>query len=155
MSSVVSDTHALLWYLGNSNNLSASALNAFDTAERNGSLIYVPAISVVELRYLVEKGRGILETDFRLVVNTLNDPNSAFTFAPLDQSTAEDIERIPRSVVPEMPDRMIAATAFNLNLPLVSKDMEIRRLQNITVIWYLKRSTLIRKKLSRPRPSST
>ena len=135
MSSVVTDTHALLWYLGNSKNLSALALNAFDTAEKSGSLIYVPAISVVELRYLVEKGRGILESDFRLVIDTLNDPNSAFTFAPLDQGTAEDIERIPRSVVPEMPDRMIAATAFNLNLPLVSRDTEISRLQNITVIW--------------------
>lgn len=111
------------------------SLSAFDIAEKSGSLIYVPAISVVELRYLVEKGKGILETDFRLVIHTLNDPNSAFTFASLDQATAEDIERIPRSVVPEMPDRMIAATAFNLNLPLVSRDAEINRLQNITVIW--------------------
>ena len=135
MSSVVSDTHALLWYLGNSNNLSPAALNAFDTAERNASLIYVPAIVVVELRYLVEKRRGILESDFQLVIGQLNDPNSALTFAPLDQSTAEDIERIPRSIVPEMPDRMIAATAFNLNLPLISKDSEISKLQNISIVW--------------------
>ena len=135
MSSVVSDTHALLWYLGNSKNLSAAALNAFGTAEKSGSLIYVPAIVIVELRYLVEKGRSILESDFRLVIDTLNNPNSALTFAPLNQATAQDIERIPRSVVPEMPDRMIAATAFNLNLSLVSKDSEISRLQNITVIW--------------------
>lgn len=135
MSSVVSDTHALLWYLSNSTNLSAAALNAFDQAEKNGFLIYVPAIVIVELRYLVEKGRSILESDFRLVINTLNNPNSALTFAPLNQATAEDVERIPRSVVPEMPDRLIAATAFNLNLPLVSKDTEISNLQNVTVVW--------------------
>jgi len=135
MSSVVCDTHALLWYLSNSNNLSAAALNAFDQAEKSGYLIYVPAIVIVELRYLVEKGRSILESDFRLVVNTLNNPNSALTFASLNQATAEDVERIPRSVVPEMPDRLIAATALNLNLPLVSKDTEITNLQNVTVIW--------------------
>lgn len=135
MSSVVSDTHALLWYLSNSSNLSAAALNAFDQAETNGFLIYVPAIVIVELRYLVDKGRSILESDLRLVINTLNNPNSALTFAPLNQATAEDVERIPRSVVPEMPDRLIAATAFNLNLPLVSKDSEIGNLNNVTVVW--------------------
>lgn len=135
MSSVVADTHSLLWYLGNSKNLSSKALTAFDAAEKAGSLTFVPAIVLIELRYLVEKRRSILESDFRLVVTTINDPNSALTFAPLNQAVAEDVERIPRSVVPEMPDRLIAATAFNLNLPLVSRDSEISKLQNVNVIW--------------------
>ncbi|MEK0181377.1 hypothetical protein [Microcoleus anatoxicus] len=30
------------------------------------------------------------------------------------------IAQIPRNVVPDMPDRIITATAFYLNLPLVS-----------------------------------
>lgn len=135
MSAVVTDTHALLWYLNNSSELSANALAAFETAEQGGYLIYIPAIILVEIRYLVEKGRDVFEQDFGLVVSKMNDPNTALKFAPLNQATAEDLGQIPRSVVPDMPDRLIAATAFNLNLPLVTKDSDIRKLQNVQSIW--------------------
>lgn len=135
MSAVVADTHALLWYLSNSSKLSTDALTAFEKAEQNGFPIYVPAIILIEMRYLVEKGRDIFESDFQLVVGKLNSPLSALTFAPLNQATAEDLEQIPRSIVPDMPDRLIAATAYNLNLPLISKDTSIRNLQNVKIIW--------------------
>ena len=135
MSAVVTDTHALLWYLSNSSKLSSDALAAFEKAERNGFSIYVPAIVLIELRYLVEKGRDIFESDFLLVVGKLKSPQSALTFAPLNQGTAEDLHQIPRAIVPDMPDRLIAATAYNLNLPLISKDTSIRNLRNITIIW--------------------
>jgi predicted nucleic acid-binding protein len=65
----------------------------------------------------------------------MNDPRSALTFTPLNQATAEDLDQIPRSAVPDMPDRLIAATAFNLNLPLVTRDSKINKLQNVQVIW--------------------
>ena len=135
MSAVVTDTHALLWYLSNSGKLSRDASNALENAEQNGYPIYVPAISLIELRYLVEKGLDIEERDFRLVIEKLNSPLSALTFAPLSQGTAEDLYQIPRSIVPDMPDRLIAATAYNLDLPLIRKDISIRNLKNVTVIW--------------------
>lgn len=135
MSAVVTDTHALLWYLSNSTKLSQNALDAFENAEQNGFPVYVPSIILVELRYLVEKARDIVESDFRLVVEKLNSPLSALTFAPLNQGTAEDLKQIPRSTVPDMPDRLIAATAYNLDLPLISKDTSIRNLQNVKIIW--------------------
>jgi len=135
MSAVVSDTHALLWYLSNSSKLSPDALDAFQNAEQKGFPVYVPAIILVELRYLVEKGRDIVESDFQLVVGNLNSPLSALTFAPLTQATTEDLEQIPRNIVPDMPDRLIAATAYNLDLPLISKDASIRNLQNLRIIW--------------------
>jgi PIN domain nuclease of toxin-antitoxin system len=135
MSAVVTDTHALLWYLNNSSKLSRDAFHALENAEQEGLAIYVPAIVLVELRYLVEKGRDISESDFEMIVANLTSPSSAPTFAPLTQSIAENLRHIPRSVVPDMPDRLIAATALNLDLPLVSKDREIRKLPNITVVW--------------------
>jgi len=135
MSAVVSDTHSLLWYLNDSSKLSPDALAAFEEAEQNGLPVYVPAIILVEVRYLVEKGRDIFESDFQLIVSELNSSSSALTFAPLNQSIAENLEKISRSVVPDMPDRLIAATAFSLNLPLVSKDGKIKKLTNVNVIW--------------------
>ncbi len=135
MSAVVTDTHSLLWYLNDSSKLSSHALSALENAEQNGFPIYVPAIILVELRYLVEKGRDVFETDFQLIVANLNSSSSALTFAPLTQSIAEDLGRVSRSIVPDMPDRLIAATALSLNLLLISKDGNIRKLKNVDVVW--------------------
>jgi PIN domain nuclease of toxin-antitoxin system len=55
MSAVVADTHALIWFTSQSSLLSAAARAAMEAAENNQQPIYVPAIVVVELRYLVEK----------------------------------------------------------------------------------------------------
>jgi len=48
---------------------------------------------------------------------------------------ASSLAKIPRLTVPELPDRIIAATALYLNLPLVTKDYKIRSLSVIQTIW--------------------
>lgn len=135
MSAVVADTHTLLWYINNVPDLSSAALAAMEQAERAGLPIYVSAIVVVELRYLVEKGRDITESDFQSIVTALKDDSSLITFAPLDMEIAEALGQIPRAIVPDMPDRIVAATALVLGLPLVTKDRKIRALTNLTTIW--------------------
>ena len=135
MSAVVADTHSILWYLNNLPDLSPAALQAMENAEQSGAAIYVPSIVLVELRYLVEKGRDIKECDFQTVLTELKNPSSALTLAPLDQLTAETLAQIPRATVPDMPDRIIAATALALGLPLVTGDTEIRKLTNVATVW--------------------
>ncbi len=58
----------------------------------------------------------------------------AFAIVPLDSKIASLLRQIPRNVVPDMPDRIIAATALHMALPLVTRD---RRLQSagIQTIW--------------------
>ncbi|NJR25497.1 MAG: type II toxin-antitoxin system VapC family toxin, partial [Richelia sp. CSU_2_1] len=41
---------------------------------------------------------------------------------------------IPPASVPDMPDRIIAATALHLNLPLISKDRRMP-LTDLNLIW--------------------
>lgn len=53
MSSVLVDTHTIVWYFLKSPNLSVTALAAINNAES----VYVAAISVVEIIYLQEKGK--------------------------------------------------------------------------------------------------
>ncbi|MCC6126422.1 MAG: PIN domain-containing protein [Pirellulales bacterium] len=49
-------------------------------------------------------------------------------------NTAQILRSIARQSVPDMPDRIIAATAIELNLPLVTRDRKIQALQ-VKTIW--------------------
>jgi len=60
---VVADTHAFIWYLRDDGQLSARAAAAMDAASEAGRPIFISAVTVVELRYLVEKDT-LNERDF-------------------------------------------------------------------------------------------
>jgi predicted nucleic acid-binding protein len=64
----------------------------------------------------------------------LSDPDAGFTVAPLDENAAWAVQRISRDAVPDMPDRIIAATALSLGLPLATRDSAITK-AGITTIW--------------------
>ena len=133
MAVVVADTHAAVWYLSNSPRLSSAAAKALDDASAAGDAILIPSISLVELTYLVEKGRVPAEARQRLV-DALAEPGGPYELAPLDGDVAAAVELIDRSVVPDMPDRIIAATALSARAALVSRDGKIRASQ-VQTIW--------------------
>jgi PIN domain nuclease of toxin-antitoxin system len=133
MNDIVIDTHIIIWYFANPSELSKLAENAIDKAEISG-IIYVSSISIVELIYLVEKNK--IPADVLLFLrNALDDATTVFRLIDLNREIADEVENIPRQVVPEMPDRIISATALHLNLPLFTKDTKIQNLQNIQIIW--------------------
>jgi PIN domain nuclease of toxin-antitoxin system len=131
--SAVLDTHTALWYLENSKELSAVARATIEDAIRDARNVHVSAISVIEAVYLVERKR-IPATALQRLRHALSDPSTGLLIAPVDAWIAEALEKIPRSIVPDMPDRIIGATALHLGLPLVTRD---RRLQSagIKTIW--------------------
>jgi PIN domain nuclease of toxin-antitoxin system len=135
MSDVLADTHAIVWYLADPTQLSSAASAALTAAESTGR-IWVPTITFVELIYLVEKGKlpQIVLTELWRVVR---DPVEPVDSAPLALDTAAVLDHIPRGTVPDMPDRVIAATALARGIPLVSADAKIRSLTvpGLTVVW--------------------
>ena len=133
MAAVVADTHAAVWYLLNTKNLSSNAQRAMDDAAKAGDPVYVSSISLVEVVYLVEKGKLPLVVLDRLIT-ALSEPNSGFLIAPIDLPVVLAIRQISRDMVPDMPDRIIAATALHLGLPLVTRDSEIAK-TGIKIIW--------------------
>jgi len=133
MSSVLADTHTIIWYLAASPRLSPTALAHLEETVQAGDLIGIASISIVEIIYLVEKGR-LPEVALHRLNHALADPATSFVVIPLDAPIAHRVRQIPREVLPDMPDRIIAATALQLNLPLVTRDRRIQVL-GIRTIW--------------------
>jgi PIN domain nuclease of toxin-antitoxin system len=131
--SAVLDTHAAIWYLLDSKNLPETVYSLIQGAAAKGEPTYISAISLVEIVYLVERGR-IDANAFEVFSNELAQDDPMFRIVPLDFDVASALRRIPRNVVPDMPDRIIAATAAHLGVPLITRD---RRLQaaGIQTIW--------------------
>jgi PIN domain nuclease of toxin-antitoxin system len=133
MPGLVVDTHSIVWYLAGDARLSARAAGALDSATTAGEFIHVPSICLVELTYLIEKGRLPVAARDRLI-KELDEPDSPCLLAPLDRSVADALERVSRSEVPDLPDRIVSATAVALAVPVVSRDGRIRASQ-IQTIW--------------------
>jgi predicted nucleic acid-binding protein len=113
--------------------MSQRALQRMTAAVDGGETIFVPSISVVELLYLYEKAR-IPADDWKRLNDCLAAEDSGVRVVPLTLGIAHDLARVPWKSVPDMPDRIIAATALHLGLPLVSRDGRIQA-PGLEVIW--------------------
>jgi PIN domain nuclease of toxin-antitoxin system len=129
----IADTHALIWYLLADPRLSSWAKATFQRAAAGGKTIGVSAISLVEIVYLMEKGRIPLLA-LRSLEEELRKPGSVLEVVPLSQDIALAVQRVDRKAVPDMPDRIIAATALHLGLPLISRNGRIH-LSGVRTIW--------------------
>lgn len=134
MNRYVTDTHALIWHLQNLPNLSCKVRQIFSQIDEGSATAVIPTIVVVEMIYLAEKGR-IPGNLLNAALNLMGTNSVNYLLAPLDFSVVSSLRQIPRSAVPDMPDRIIAATALALNLPLLSRDSVISNLSEINVIW--------------------
>jgi PIN domain nuclease of toxin-antitoxin system len=133
MIAAVADTHALLWYLYNDSRLSLRAQTFIETTLQQGNQLALPSITFVEMVYLIEKGR-IASESLTIVGAELSHTDSAFIEIPVDLKIARAMARVDAVQIADMPDRIIAATALHLGLPVISRDGKIR-LSSMATIW--------------------
>ena len=113
--------------------LGADARSAFEACDRGESVIYVPTICLVEIVYLQEKGR--IPSDLKSELDAaLQAGSTGLVPYSLTLDVVDALAQISRAEVPDMPDRIIAATAVHLGLPLVSRDRKLQ-LSNVQTIW--------------------
>ena len=138
MNDVLADTHSIVWFLFDPSRLSPAADTVLTPASQSGR-VFISAITLVELNYLAGKATfrysGVLPRLFSLA----SDPNEPLKILPLTLEVAQAMERVPRSEIADMPDRIIAATAVAHLLPLVSADAIIQASVSlkavVPVIW--------------------
>ena len=123
------DTYAFIWYLDKNLNhkLSPKALKAVKEAEETDT-IYIPIIVLMEILYLIEKGRVNLSFH-KLLLNLEESIN--YEIVPFDNRLLKIAETIKGL---EVHDRLILATAVLTGSPLVSSDRQIHA-KGIKVIW--------------------
>ena len=121
----VADTHALIWYIFSDNRLSPAAFALIQSALASADQIGFSAISLTEIVYLMEKQRVPVTTLQRLLQATVHN-NAIFSEVPVDRNIAQAMLRVDRTQIPDLPDRIIAATALHLGLPVISRDHKIR-----------------------------
>ncbi len=129
----VADTHTVIWYLYDDPRLSPAARAAFEEAAAASDQVGFSAIVLAEIVYLSEKGRIHPDVLGRLLA-ALDRPGAVLRELPFDRAVAAVMPTIDRRQVPDLPDRIIAATASLHGVPLISRDRAIR-LSGLPTIW--------------------
>jgi PIN domain nuclease of toxin-antitoxin system len=130
----VADTHAIIWYIFNDSRLSDTARNTIETIANEGNLVGFSALTLAEMVYLSEKGR-IAVTTFDRLLGEVDKKDSVLTeILFFDRHIARAMKNVERTQIPDLPDRIIAATALYHDVPLISRDRKIL-LSSISTIW--------------------
>lgn len=128
---IVLDTHAWVWWAGETGDLSAAAAEAISEADRIG----VCSISCWEVAMLVQRDRLALDSDVEAwVAAALAMPR--VLEVQLDARTAARAGCLDRDSFPGDPaDRIIYTTALELGTRLVSRDTKIRDFDPARLVW--------------------
>ncbi|MFN3761928.1 MAG: type II toxin-antitoxin system VapC family toxin [Anaerolineae bacterium] len=125
----VVDTHALFWYLVGSPKLSDQGKQVFEKAFAGEITLILSPIVLLELYGLIRKVGAPI--DFRAELALFERP--PFHIEPI---TVDDLRLLDLlDPIPELHDRLIAAVALRLNVPILTRDPLIRACAGITGIW--------------------
>ena len=117
----VADTHTVIWYLFDDPRLSNTARQTIKTAAVDGNQIGIASITLAEIVYLSEKNR-IPEQTLERLLNAIEVEDSVLIEIPLDKNVVKALVRVKRTQIPDLPDRIIAATALYAQVPVISRD---------------------------------
>jgi PIN domain nuclease of toxin-antitoxin system len=128
----VTDTHALIFHAAGTGKLGPRAAAFFDRCERRAAILYVPTIVIWECSLLARVSRINLR---RTVHAFFDDLFSNPAYQPIDitpqQIYLADELRFNRDPF----DALICATARTVELPLITRDADIRGSGVVKVIW--------------------
>jgi PIN domain nuclease of toxin-antitoxin system len=128
----VTDTHALVFHASGSKALGARAAAHFDACERQQALLYVPIAVVWEVSLLARGSRISLHRPVRQFFADLFT-NPAYQSTELTAEEVFDADELRFTRDPF--DALICATARRMDLPLLTRDADIRASGAVRVLW--------------------
>lgn len=125
MKRYVSDTQCIIWYFAEEEHrMPKAARSAFKDVQDGTAQVLVPSIALVEAVFLAERQR-VPRAILAELLALSDAPTESIRVIPLDLAVARAVADFGPAAVPELADRIIAATARALNLPLLSTDPAI------------------------------
>jgi PIN domain nuclease of toxin-antitoxin system len=126
----VPDTHALFFYLTDSGKLKAGAKAVFDRFDKGKITLFVPWIIIAELFWLARKlATGMdFKAEFQNLLN-----HSQIIFIGLDAQQVMNFPKLDK--VTEMHDRIIVGVAYKFDIPLITRDQNIKDSGYVETIW--------------------
>ena len=129
----VLDTHALIWFaLGRRKRLGKRALAFLERVDAGQAAAWVPSIALVEVLEAAHRGGVRLEGGAEAWTRALM-ASGAFFVADLTAEIA--LRSNALHAIPERGDRLIAATALHLDLPLITRDPAIADVAGVARLW--------------------
>ena len=128
MDSFVTDTQALVKFMMGKKVINDRSHQAFLSADKAESTIIIPAIVLMEVLYLFEKNR--IDISLFQTEDLLKSQN--YQFEPLSLEILKAASEI--TDIPELHDRLIAAAARYLDLPLITNDPVIRTSEFVDIL---------------------
>lgn len=117
---ILLDTHVWIWMVEGDSKINASARKAIETAK----CVFISPISIWEIGMLVQSGRVELELD-RLDWVEKSIEIAGFEVASISSKIAIQSTRLPGTIHGDPADRLLIATAHELNAVLVTCDRKI------------------------------
>lgn len=110
--------------MGDRRRLTKTVQRIFASAEEGRTQILVPSIVLVETIFLAQRQR-VREEVLNKLLAISEAPDANFYVTPLNMAVIQALRSFGPAAVPELSDRIIAATALALRLPLLTTDMAI------------------------------
>ncbi len=130
---VVADSHAVVWYVQGSKRLSDRAAEVLAEAEAERAL-EVSVATFIDLWYVSQTTEAVSAVQLATLKQRLVS-SQAVTVEPVTVDVADATMDIPRTALADPWDRLIVATAIALQVPLVTRDSEIRSSGLVETIW--------------------
>jgi len=129
MEEYVTDTMAIVLWL-EKRKMPEKAKSVFKLLEDKKAILHIPGMAIVEVGYLYEKGR--IDINISDVLSYLNSQDNVH-FQPIDVNVI--IATYEINDIPELHDRIIAATGRLLNFPVITNDPTIIASSFVGTIW--------------------
>jgi PIN domain nuclease of toxin-antitoxin system len=132
LQAAVTDTHPLVFHAAGGRGLGPRAAAFFARCEQQQAILYVPAAVVWECSLLARVARINLRRTVRAFFEDLfsNPAYQPIDLTPEQVFLADEL-RFNRDPF----DALICAAARTVDLPLITRDAEIRSSASVTLIW--------------------
>ena len=132
LAAAVADTHALIFHAAGGGRLGPRAAAHFRACEDREALTYVPAAVVWEAALLTRAGRVTLRHGVRtFFADLFSNP----AYQPYDLTVEQVLLAEEPRVNRDPFDGLICAAARDLELPLITRDADIRSAGLVKVLW--------------------